>query len=126
MFRVTRIVVAACLALAVAALPMMLDRCAESCDAHHATAAGTPACHHTVSTGPHITKAPAPCGHDHNGTAVTAAKSSVLTDRPFASLAVSTSHLLIESPARVDVRISPHSPPETSPSLGGRTLPLRV
>jgi hypothetical protein len=124
MFRVTRIAVAACLALAVAALPMMLDRCSESCDAHRATVASTPACHHVVSAGPHITTAPAPCGHDHNGTAVAAAKSIASTGRAFT--ATPASQISITAPVGADVRANPHPTPASSPPLAGRSLPLRV
>src|SRR3954470_21585651 len=126
MFRVTRVAVAAVLAIAVGALPLMVDRCAASCDAHHATATAAPACHHAAATGTHLTQAPASCGHDHNGTAVTAPKSSVPTDRSFAFLATSHSPFWIESPVRADGPVSPHQPPGTPPSLGRRTLPLRV
>ena len=42
MFRATRMATAAVLALAVAALPVVLDRCAASCEMHHDTVASTP------------------------------------------------------------------------------------
>lgn len=126
MFRVTRIAVAAILALAIAGLPVMLDRCAESCEAHGATAVSTPACHHAVASGPHITKAPAPCGHDHNGTAVTAAKSFAPTGRAFAVTATAASQFSITVPVGAGLRADPHAPPDSSPPLSGRSLPLRV
>jgi hypothetical protein len=126
MFRVTRTAVAACLALAVAALPMMLDRCSELCDAHSATAASTPACHHAVAAGPHITKAPAPCGHDHSGTAVAAAKSFASTGRAFAFTATPFSQASITAPVGAGVRADPHAAPASSPPLAGGSLPLRV
>jgi hypothetical protein len=126
MFRVTRIAVAAIVALAVAALPMMLDRCAESCDAHQHTIASAPACHHAASTGTHITPAPASCGHDHNGTTVTAAKSFAPTSRAFALIAGAIGPLGVAPPAAADIRFEPHAPPDPSPSLSGRSLPLRV
>jgi hypothetical protein len=126
MSRVTKLALAAVLALAVAALPLMLDRCAESCDAHQSAVANTPACHHTASTGTHITKAPASCGHDHNAKAVTAAKSVAPTDRAFALTATAGGQLSIARPVDADVRVDPHSPPDSSPPLAGRSLPLRV
>jgi hypothetical protein len=128
MFRVTNIAAAAVLALAVAALPLMLDRCAESCEAHPSSVASTPACHHATATGTHITKAPASCGHDHNGTAVTAvtAKSCAPTGRAFAFGAMAGSQLSIAPLVEADVRVDPHSPPDSSPPLAGRSLPLRV
>jgi hypothetical protein len=122
MFRVARIALAAILALTVAALPLMLDRCAESCEGHQPV---TPACHHVTATGEHMSQVPSSCGHDHNGTAVLTAKRSVSIERAFVSLATSASQCSIESPARADLRVRPHSPPDTSP-LGDRTLPLRV
>src|SRR3954454_14666088 len=126
MFRVLRVAVAAVLTIAVGALPLLVDRCAASCDAHQATATAAPACHHTAGTGTHLTQVPSSCGHDHNGTAVTPAKSSVPTDRSFAFLATSHSPFSIESPVRAGVPVSPHASPGTQSSLGGRTLPLRV
>src|SRR5882672_6456461 len=86
MFRATRIAVAAILALAIAALPVVLDRCAESCEAHRHTVASTPTCHHAASTGTHISHVPTSCGHDHNATAVTVAKSAATTARTFDSI----------------------------------------
>jgi hypothetical protein len=43
MFCMARIALAGILALTVAALPLMLDRCAESCEGHQAV---NPGCHH--------------------------------------------------------------------------------
>jgi hypothetical protein len=126
MFRVTRIAIAAVLALAVAALPLMLDRCSESCDPHRSAVVNTPACHHTASSGTHITKAPASCGHDHNANAVTAAKSVAPTDHAFAFTALAGSRRSFAPPAEADVRADPHAPPDVSPPLAGRSLPLRV
>jgi len=73
MFRAIRTAVAGILVLAIAALPVMLDRCAASCDAHQNAIASTPECHHATSTGMHLSQVPGRCGHDHNGTAVSAA-----------------------------------------------------
>jgi hypothetical protein len=126
MFRVTRVAVAAVLAIAVGTLPLIVDRCGALCEAHQAIATTAPTCHHTTATGTHLTQVPSTCGHDHNGTAVTPANSSVPTDRSFAFLATSNSAFSIESPAPADVPVTPHTPPGTPPSLGGRTLPLRV
>src|SRR5216684_1434743 len=86
MFRATRIAIAAILGVAIAALPVVLDRCAEACEAQQHTVASTPACHHAAPTGTHVSQVPAPCGHDHNGTAVMAAKSPASTGRVFASI----------------------------------------
>jgi hypothetical protein len=50
------------LAFAVAALPLLLDRCVESCDRQAATVASAPPCHHTAAAGTRITGAPSACG----------------------------------------------------------------
>jgi hypothetical protein len=124
--RVTRIAIAAVLALAVAALPLMLDRCAESCDAHQSARAATPACHHATTTGTHVTTAPTSCGHDHNGSAVTAVKSFAPTGRTFDFVIATGSQPSLLPPAATELRFDPHSPPDASPALAGRSLPLRV
>jgi hypothetical protein len=126
MLRTARIMIAAVLALALAALPVMLDRCVESCELHGAVAASAPACHHAASTGTHITQAPAPCGHDHTGTSVTAVKSVELTGRTFASVATaviqSSSAASGGAGFRVDVHTSSHAPTP----FARLSLPLRV
>src|ERR1700682_1703784 len=96
MFRATKIAVAAVVALAMAVLPVVLDQCAGSCEAHRDTVASTPACHHTTSTGPHIAPVPIPCGHDHNGTAITAANNPAPMGQAFHSIvAVDTRPTLV-------------------------------
>src|SRR6476620_8310308 len=120
MLRVTRITSAAVLMLAIAALPAMIDRCAETCDAHQATATITPPCHHTASTGTHLTEAPNHCGHDHTGAEFTVAKSSAPSDRTCAITAIldSTTRYAVRPP--VDLRFEPHAPPDCSRPLFGR------
>src|SRR2546425_3400939 len=83
MYSATRMAVATVLALAITALPVMLDRCTESCAAHRNAVASTPPCHHTTATGTHISQVPDRCGHDHGGTAVMAAKGPAPTGRAF-------------------------------------------
>ncbi len=126
MFRATRLAFAPVLALAIAALPVILDRCAESCEAHRNAVASTPPCHHTTATGTHISQVPNRCGHDHGGTAVMAAKSPAPTGRAFDSVVIVDSQLTVTPPSAADLRVRPHSPPESSPTLDGRSLPLRV
>lgn len=125
MCRPTRVAVAAVLALTVAALPVVLDRCAESCEAHRDTIASAPACHHVTSTGTHVSEVPPSCGHDHNGTAVTT-KSPAPTGRAFDSIVTLDRQLAVAPPAAADLRFRPHSPSDSSPALGRRSLPLRV
>jgi hypothetical protein len=126
MFRGTRLVVAALLCFAIAALPVVLDRCADSCEAHQHIAASTPACHHAASTGTHVSQVPSPCGHDHNATALTAAKRPAPTERAFdSSVAIDNAPAMPPAMA-AGLRVRPHSSPDSSPTLDRRSLPLRV
>ena len=126
MFRATKIAVAAVVALAMALLPVVLDQCAGSCEAHRHTIASTPACHHTTSTGTHIAHVPIPCGHDHNGTAITAAANPAPTGKAFDSVVAVDSQPTLVSPAAASLRVQPHSPPGASLTRDRRSLPLRV
>ena len=123
--RLTRIAIGAVLALAVAALPLMLDRCAESCEAHQRTAATAPACHHATPIGAHIAPGPASCGHDHHGVVVTAAKDAAATGPAFAFLVTSQQRSTVFA-AAAGARVDPRDSPDSSPPLAGRSLPLRV
>jgi hypothetical protein len=113
-------------ALAIAALPLVLDRCAESCEAHRPTVTSAPACHHVTSTGAHIAQVPSSCGHDHSGATVVAAKNPVPAGRTFdATVAVDT-RSTPASLAWANLRLPPHSPPDASLTIGRRSVPLRV
>ncbi len=125
MFRATK-TVAALLALAIMALPVVLDRCAESCEAHLDAVASAPACHHATSTGTRIAPMPTQCGHDHTGTAVTAAKSPRPTGQGFDSIVAIDSQPALTSATETILRVRPHSPPHLSLTPGRRSLPLRV
>jgi len=126
MFRATRTAVAALVALAIAVLPVVLDRCADSCEAHQHVAASSPACHHAASTGTHVSQVPSRCGHDHNATGLTAAKDAAAAGRAFGvALAIEHEPAAVITPAR-GLRVRPHSPPDLSPSIDRRSLPLRV
>jgi hypothetical protein len=126
MFRATKIAVAAALALAMAVLPVVLDQCAGSCEAHRDTIASTPACHHTTSTGTHTAHVPIPCGHDHNGTAITTANKPAPTGTAFHSVVAVESRPTLVSHAGAGLRGRPHSPPSSALTLDRRSLPLRV
>src|SRR5437899_7964902 len=126
MFRATRIAVAAVQAVAIAALPVLLDRCAESCEAHQSTVASTPACHHAASAGTHVSQVPAPCGHDHNATALSVTKSPAPTGRVFDSIVALDTQPTVAPPAVSGLRVRSHSPPDSSRTLDRRSLPLRV
>ena len=126
MVRATKIAVAPVVALAMALLPAVLDQCAGSCEAHRDTMASTPACHHTTSTGTHIAHVPIPCGHDHNGTVITAANNPAPTGKVFHSTVAVDSRPTLVSSAAASLRVRPHSPPGSSLTLNRRSLPLRV
>jgi hypothetical protein len=126
MLRAIRLAVAMIVALAVAALPVMLDRCAASCEAHQATVASTPSCHHATALGAHLAQVPAPCGHDHNGTSVTAANGFAPSARAFALTAVLSNQPVVAVPAGPDVRVDPDAPPNSPPTGAGHSLPLRI
>jgi hypothetical protein len=126
MFRATKIAVAAVVALAMAVLPVVLDQCTGSCEAHRDTVASTPACHHPTSTGTHIAHVPTPCAHDHNGTAITAANDPARTGTAFHSVVAVENRPTLVSPAAASFRVRPHSPPSSGLTLDRRSLPLRV
>jgi hypothetical protein len=126
MFRAMRFATAVALALAVAALPVVLDQCAESCEAHRDAIASTPECHHATPAGTPIKQVPTRCVHGHNGTAATSAQGSTPADRSLESVAAA-----FELPAfltlTLSVRRAPtHDPPGPSSPPPSRFLPLRI
>jgi hypothetical protein len=127
MVRKTRVVLAAVLAVAVAAVPLMLEQCSAVCEAHHDSVASTPTCHHTgTTTAFHLGHAPNSCGHDHNGTLVTADNGLTPTSRPFvASVAVVA--IPVNPAVAISQHLRTHAPPGTASTLlDGRSLPLRI
>jgi hypothetical protein len=125
MFRATK-TVATVLALAIFALPVVLDRCAESCEAHLDTIASAPACHHGTSTGTRIAPVPTQCGHDHTATVVTAATSPAPHGRTFESIVAIDSRPALASATETILRVRPHSPPDLPLAPDRHSLPLRV
>jgi len=125
MFRLMRIAAVAVLAAAIAALPIVLDRCAESCEAHQHSAAAPPTCLHAAIPGTKISSAPTVCGHDHGATAVGPAKSSTPSAGTY-SIVTIDGGIDGRPPANARVGVLPHSPPNSSLSLDRRSLPLRV
>jgi hypothetical protein len=126
MFRVARLTVAVLLALAIAALPAVLDRCAESCQAHQHIVASTTACHHAVSTGTRLSRVPSRCRHDDDATALTAAKRPAPAGRAFDSIAAMENEPMMAGAAAAGLGVQLHSPPDSSATLDRRSLPLRV
>ena len=125
MSRAANMMTAAVLALAVAAMPILLDHCAESCEAHHATVASTPACHHAGSTGTRVGHVPLPCGHDDAGVSAPAVKSAPLSGGSDSIVPIQFVGASFTS-AAVDKCLSSHAPPGSSSPLGTHTLPLRI
>jgi hypothetical protein len=122
-----RALVAIVLTVACATLPLVLDQCAASCEAHSsATSTSGPSCHHAASTQARVGSVPAPCGHDHSGPATTlAAAPSPIGRTPISVLVVSVDAIVAAdlSGRGIDVgdAISPRS--STPHAL---VLPLRV
>lgn len=112
---------AAALVLALACLPVVLDQCVASCDAHQA-AATTPPCHHIQSTGTRFSHATTGCNHDHASVGAAQSASSV-PQRTFA-VAVRPSPPL---PAMRLSRLRSTSAPPGSPGpIPSSSLPLRI
>src|SRR5579862_3657617 len=125
MLRAIRMATAALMVLAVGTLPAVLDRCAESCEAHRNTAADAPTCHHAASAASRISRVPTPCGHDHHAMAAVNAKNPA-PGRAFDSSVALDSQSSMTLLMSADVRIRPHSPPNSCPTFDRRPLPLRV
>jgi hypothetical protein len=69
-FRIARFSAVGMLAIAIASVPLILDRCATKCEMHHETVAGAPTCHHPGTTSPRLAQTPGTCGHDHSAAGV--------------------------------------------------------
>lgn len=126
MSRATRLTTATLLALAIALLPVVLDRCAASCEAQHDAVAGTPSCHHALSSAVQIGQIPTPCGHDHHSIAVASSNDSAAARPLFNTMVVVETASTPPSPAGAAHHIPPHSPPGSSLTFNRRSLPLRI
>ena len=126
MFRVMRFATAATLALAVAMLPVVLDQCAESCEAHRDATASTPSCHHATSAGLRIKEVPTRCGHDHNDIVATSAPGSTRADRALDNMVAMVAPRASLTAALPFRRVLTHTPPEPSSPPLDRSLPLRI
>src|SRR6516162_9044138 len=112
------------LMMTLTAAPVVLNQCATSCQAHHEAIASTPSCpHHTAVSphGAHLQHAPNACGHDHNGTLVTAESGG----RVVTSLATAlTSRAISLAPVTLEAVVV-HAPPGHEPSSVLRVSILR-
>ena len=126
MSRGMRMANAALLALAVAILPVVLDHCSASCEAHRDAVASSPSCHHATAAGTRLGSVPAPCGHDHSGTVATAAGNAPSLDRSLVSVAVAATPAIPIVPPASDRRFLAHASPGSPHALVSRSLPLRV
>jgi hypothetical protein len=123
----TRLSTAAVLALAVAALPAVLDNCAASCVEHHEAVASTPSCHHATVTSIRIGAMPTPCGHDHRGATVTSAQTSAPIQRGIHSVVAVVALPIAFAPAAAfPPGIPGHSPPGSGRPRRAGSLPLRI
>jgi hypothetical protein len=126
MFRAMRFATAAALALAIAALPVVLDQCADSCEAHRLAIASTPTCHHSTSTGTRITQVPKRCGHDHNATAATSGQGSTPADRSLDHVVAAIELPALLTPALSVQRVLTCAPPGPPSPPPDHSLPLRI
>ena len=126
MSRAMNIATAALLALAVATLPVVLDHCSASCETHRDTVASTPSCHHATAHGTRLGAVPASCGHDHNGTVATTARTAPPLERSLVSVVVAATRTIPIAPLASGWRFLAHASPGSPQELAGRSLPLRV
>jgi len=126
MFRATRTAVAGVLAAAIAALPVVLGRCAVSCEMHrHSAVETTASCHHVSPPRVRLSPPPSPCGHNHATVVAASAVPAKHADLSTHSLPacvdlIAAAHADVVSRA-VHAAISP--PPVLPIAL---VLPLRV
>ena len=114
---------AAALMLALACLPVVLDQCVASCDAHQA-AVTTPPCHHTQSTGTQFSHAPTGCNHDHASVGAAQSASSV-PQRTFDVVAVLSSPP-VPAAMRLSRLVSTSAHPGSPGPIHASSLPLRI
>ena len=126
MLRSARIALVPVLAIAIAAVPLILDQCAATCEMHHETVASTPACHHSGTASAHLGRTPQPCGHDHSGSSVTPDGGSIPTVRNFAMGTAIALMPLTPALVATSQTLHTHAPPGPSPQFDRRSLTLRI
>ena len=118
-------VTSAALAFAVAALPVVLNHCATTCERHQ-NAATAPACHHASVSGSHLAAPPGACGHDHGDVVVTAAKAARTTGQPDVDVIADLHTAPIADSAVAARRLDTTPSPPCSSSLAAGSAPLRI
>jgi hypothetical protein len=125
--RVLKTLATMALALVVAVVPVLLDRCAEGCAAHApASVAATPACHHARSPAPTMGQAARQCAHGEEPAALVAVKNTAPAQTTFPLIAV-----VVDRPGTIDqpgaaLRLRDAAPPGSSLTLDTSSLPLRI
>ena len=124
-----RVSTALVLALAIVALPLVLDQCVAACEAHKAptTDGPQPACHHVTTSTTSLGRVPAPCGHDHDGGAMAIVAANVVTPERGAAACVAVTPVSLGFESHISHPVglvSSDLNPLAAPDE--RSLPLRV
>ena len=119
MSRTTRPSLALVLSLAFAAVPLVLDQCAASCDVARSAdaSASAPTCHHASSPAAQIGRPPNGCGHDHSGAVATLTVAAAPPARTsLSALAAIPSPTLVDIAIAYQIDVPFARPPSTIPS----------
>jgi len=126
MTRTLTTAIAAVLAFTVAALPVILDRCATTCEARQDVST-TPVCHHASDSETQVAPLPVACGHDHGETVVTTAKNVDAGGRPALHALDAVNVALADRFASASRRLlAGQSPPGLPSSFASVSAPLRI
>ena len=106
------------------ALPVLFDRCAESCDAHTRAAAAAPSCHHNSQPPTRVGRTPVRCSHDRVDVATAAVVAPAVA--PFAPMPMIEVASVPVLPITLVDRPAVESPPPLASPFTSRSLPLRV
>jgi hypothetical protein len=119
-----RIATAAALMAALACLPIVLDQCSASCEAHQVDAAAPP-CHHVHGSAARIGHAPAACDHDHSASIGALQGAPSVPQHSIDTVALAAAQM---PPANGQAwaAASMHAPPGPTGSIHASALPLRV
>lgn len=114
-------------AVAILALPIVLDYCVASCEGHHSLTAA-PSCHHVsaVSKAGAVGRASSSCGHDHVASGAAPAGRIEPLRRAFAAALAVVFANPTHAVAQIATPIDPHAPPESSLTLFAQSLSLRI